>query len=477
MLMLTPLTCAESLSADADDGSISVPDSVMMDRTTSRSRQFSIYSHDQKTRAVLATAAEDLKARWQNMLHLGSDWQLPIYLFVHQENGSWTPGIRIFRGPGGHYLRLDFAVGPGFSPDGFAHDIIQLLYYELACRNGGQTSFGEPDKGSMTLFELPSWLIMGSMTHIRQTQADLPLETLQHLIGSGQLLTLEEFLEQDVTRFDAAAARVYQVYSYAFLRMLKALPQGADGLARLVRNLTREEKIDVAVLGRYFPALPQDSARLEKWWTLNLARLSSLSGFKLLTEEQTYHQLDATISQISFIDQEEKVELIYHLRAWQEIIEEKDYKARLAATLEHLYQLSSICHPLFSPLINDYCLLLQELITEKKRKLRRRAEEIDERLRRFDVIAKALMQRGDKMEDYLNWFEATQLEEFSGAFREYMEVARTPVETHELRDDPITQYMNEYEAEAGPSPPAGTSARPADLLSPLEPLSSSMEDS
>jgi len=57
--------------------------------------------------------------------------------------------------------------------------------------------------------------------------------------------------------------------------------------------------------------------------------------------------------------------------------------------------------------------------------------------------------RMDEMEDYLNWYEATQISEQSGAFAGFMQAVK-PVEAAPRRPDAISKYMDLLEREFEP---------------------------
>jgi hypothetical protein len=51
------------------------------------------------------------------------------------------------------------------------------------------------------------------------------------------------------------------------------------------------------------------------------------------------------------------------------------------------------------------------------------------------------------MEDYIDWYEATQSEGLSGSFDEYLEVSRNLAKPPAPRHDPLSRYMNLMESE------------------------------
>jgi len=60
-----------------------------------------------------------------------------------------------------------------------------------------------------------------------------------------------------------------------------------------------------------------------------------------------------------------------------------------------------------------------------------------------------LTARMSDVDDYLNWFEATQLPARSGVFADYLRAASEPQATGPRRRDPISVYLDTLEDQFG----------------------------
>jgi hypothetical protein len=61
------------------------------------------------------------------------------------------------------------------------------------------------------------------------------------------------------------------------------------------------------------------------------------------------------------------------------------------------------------------------------------------------VLRKELAARMGDIDDYLNWFEATQMESQSGAFSDYLKAANQSQVSAPRRRDPLSVYLDALE--------------------------------
>ena len=90
-------------------------------------------------------------------------------------------------------------------------------------------------------------------------------------------------------------------------------------------------------------------------------------------------------------------------------------------------------HPLLRPVIEEYRNITTQLASKPKKNLGKQIEENDK-------ILDLLLQRSSQVDDYLNWFEATQLDTLSENF---LEVTSPP--TAPKRTDPVSLHLDAIE--------------------------------
>ena len=90
-------------------------------------------------------------------------------------------------------------------------------------------------------------------------------------------------------------------------------------------------------------------------------------------------------------------------------------------------------HPLLKPVIEEYRKITSQLASKPKKN-------VDKQIDETGKILDLLLQRTGKVGDYLNWFEATQLDTLSENF---LEVTSPPEAAK--RTDPISAHLNAIE--------------------------------
>ena len=90
------------------------------------------------------------------------------------------------------------------------------------------------------------------------------------------------------------------------------------------------------------------------------------------------------------------------------------------------------------PLVQEYYDISALLAVGKRRGLRARLD-------RLKATRSALAVRMNEVDDYMNWFEATQQKTKSGAFIDYLRTAGQSGEPEARRHDPISVYLDALE--------------------------------
>ena len=94
---------------------------------------------------------------------------------------------------------------------------------------------------------------------------------------------------------DALLRRIARACALCLVQLLVEQPPGRHDLAAYVRHLPDGARDPLMALQRDFPALLVEAGGAQKWWTLNLARLSASDRYKGLTPEETDAQLAALL--------------------------------------------------------------------------------------------------------------------------------------------------------------------------------------
>ena len=102
--------------------------------------------------------------------------------------------------------------------------------------------------------------------------------------------------------------------------------------------------------------------------------------------------------------------------------------------------LSTQSHPIYRPIVQEYQ-AIATLLSKNKTHL------IARRLARIESYRQEIDEQMGNIDDYMNWFEATQLSASSGAFSDYLQGARAIAEPEPRRRDSISVYLDSIESQ------------------------------
>ena len=176
---------------------------------------------------------------------------------------------------------------------------------------------------------------------------------------------------------------------------------------------------------------------MEKNWRANIARVAQERRFALITFAATSEQLDECLRAKIAQDRERKNPLTLEetVRASRPNIDSK------AATElgQRLTLLAARAHPLLRPVVVDYQ-LTAELVARKKR------HGLAKRLAGSAALREKIVARMSEVDDFMNWYEATQAKTASGAFRNYLHAADSSKEVPRRRDA-LSVYLDALETQ------------------------------
>jgi CheY-like chemotaxis protein len=159
-----------------------------------------------------------------------------------------------------------------------------------------------------------------------------------------------------------------------------------------------------------------------------------LSGLSAEETEQKLNEL--LVLKISGAGPERK----YHLDEFPQFIRNASSKLILARFSRDLSVLATRANPICGPMVYEYARIGTLLARGKTNR-------IAERLTRLRASRKEIAAQVRKINDYMNWFEATKLLGPSGAFADYLKAAELASEPEQRRRDPITVYLDVLETQ------------------------------
>jgi hypothetical protein len=182
-----------------------------------------------------------------------------------------------------------------------------------------------------------------------------------------------------------------------------------------------------------FPQLRED---VQKKWRSTVARLSEHQTYQLLTFAESERRLDELL-QLKVSDRsrdrgQRKPASLSELARQKASPEEK---AALNEISRELLLVVPTAHPLLRPVTREYHQIITLLARGKRRG-------IAKRLSHLEVTRKELAARMSDIDDYMNWFEATQMESGSGNFTDYLKAADQSLRSAPRRRDPLSVYLD-----------------------------------
>jgi hypothetical protein len=225
---------------------------------------------------------------------------------------------------------------------------------------------------------------------------------------------------------------LYRAYSIGLVQLL--LDEGGRArLARHIANLSHASNDPVADLKARFPQLRED---LEKKWRLAVARLGGHQTYQLLTFAESERRLDELLQiKISDGSRNHEQQKTADLGELARRKASRDEKAAVNQMSQALMLLIGTAHPVLRPVAREYQQIAALLARGKRRG-------IANRLSHLDGTRKELAARLGEIDDYLNWFEATQMERESGAFNDYLKAASQSEISAPRRRDPLSVYLD-----------------------------------
>jgi hypothetical protein len=401
---------------------------ALPEHSVSPSRQFVIYGADAALRGTISELAEQTKTNLLALLRQRDEWRIAVVinLLLQQANLPDIPpaDLRVSQTGFGVKLQLDLAVGQNVDGLFIQRQVLRAILLEMIYRHEGDLA-----PGTM-LVEPPDWLVEGALA---LTPGRERVALVEALSTTDKGKSLEEFLAQRFELLDSSGRVLYRAYSVALVQLLLDENGGRARLARFIANLSHASNDPVADLKASFPQLRED---VQKKWRSTVARLSEHQTYQLLTFAESERRLDELL-QLKVSDRlrdrgQRKPASLSELARQKASPEEK---AALNEISRELLLVVPTTHPVLRPVAREYQQIITLLVRGKRRG-------IAKRLSHLEVTRKELAARMSDIDDYMNWFEATQMGSQSGNFNDYIKTANKSQVSVPRRRDPLSVYLD-----------------------------------
>ncbi len=402
-----------------------------LERSVSPSRQFIIFGGNRILRSAVSDAAERTKSKALTLLQVRDQWSVPILLNLQrpQTNVPEIPSVALdFSQTGaGLKIQLDLLVTPDAQPATLQREVLRAVLLEMSYRSLPSLPAGTP------YIAPPDWLIDGILA--LDNESPEIFDGLDSAAANPP--ALREFLTQRPGLLDSPSRALYRACASALLRILLEHDNGRAQLARYIADLPHASTDMLADLQSHFPWLGNDAGAMEKTWRENVPRVASERRFALLTFAATSEQLDECLLTKIAQDRDKKNSLTL-----DETVKTNRPNIDTATAKkldERLMLLAARSHPLLRPIVVDYQLAAESVARKRRRGLA-------ERLATNRALREKIAARMSEVDDFMNWYEATQAKTASGAFRDYLH-ATAKTDAIPRRRDAISVYLDALETQ------------------------------
>lgn len=404
-------------------------------RTDSASKQFIVFSEDVRLRQSVASFAEDVKRDVLQLLGETNLWKAPIVITLArpttQEMAEPPARLRLIETQPGFKIEITIKIGDDPAAVNLRKQILRAVLLEYAYRESGVT-------GGLAYVDPPWWVIEGLIETDHRRAVGTDSDLFRRLVETNKLPPIEHFLMEKPEEIGPTALAVDRALAMALLTLLVEQPGGRQNLARFLRHWPESNGDPAALLGKEFPTVAAHQQTLQKWWTLNLARLASADRYQALTTEETDKAL-APLLQFE-VGNKAGEKRMFAVADFDQYLKLPDSRATLAGRRLELLALSTRANALLLPVIADYQEIFAQLARGKSRGVR-------DRLAKTEEYRQLVLRRTAEIADYLNWFEASQMGVRSNAFDNYLKTASELSEQERKQKGEIGRYLDEIEQE------------------------------
>jgi hypothetical protein len=398
------------------------------EHSVSPSRQFVIYGADAQLRGAVSDLAERTKADFLALLRQRDNWNVPIVVNLQPQQANLPEippaDLRFSQTGFGLKLQVDLTISKNLDASLVKRELLRAILLEMIYRKQSHIAAGS------VFVEPPDWLIDGALALAPGSDRGPFIEALS---TAGKTESLETFLRQRPAFLDSTGRTLYSAYSFA---LVQTLIDGRNGPARLVQyigHLSNASNEPLADLKTQFPFLGGDA---EGTWQLTLSRLRNLNTYQLLAFAESERRLDELLH-VKISEANKPARLVGLDELARHKISASEKMALRGLNREFLVFVAQ-ANPVLRPIAREYQ-QIAALLTRGKRK------GIAKRLSRLEVTRKQLAARMSDIDDYMNWFEATQMKRGSGDFTDYLRAVNHSQLSAPKRHDPLSVYVDALE--------------------------------
>jgi hypothetical protein len=410
-------------------------------RSTSSSKQFTIYCEDTALRTRVAGFVEDIKAGVYANLGQAPWGKIPIVVTLESGTAATQATVQLIQTPDGPTIQVKVRIGGDPAAVHLEKHIVRAVLLDFMYRD-------RPQREAGTLYaEAPWWVVSGIIETNRRRDRGVEAGLFQRLVETNKLPPLERLLTSHAEELGPTAEAFDAACAMALIHLLIEQPDGKTRLAGLVRTWPDFYDNPVSALNRAFPNLGQGALGLQKWWTVNLASFAASERYRGLSPGDTEQRLNELLEFDVVTDKAGSREHFF-VGQFRDYIKTPGAREVLKQQHHEIVKLGAQANSVLAPVVQGYEQIFFQLARGK-------TQGIANRIHQVETYRTAVLHRKGEIADYLNWFEATQLGMRSDAFDGYLQTARSidRESTRTAASMEIARYLDFLQEEFKPIQP------------------------
>jgi hypothetical protein len=284
--------------------------------------------------------------------------------------------------------------------------------------------------------EVAPWLTTGMVERIAWRNGDADRGLYKALFKNGMMMDIEEMVAlEDPYTLDAAERTAFRVTAGAFLMAMLGQDGGTETFLDYLDRAPTHEGDDFLLFRNTFFTAALTEEGLAKQWALQLANLTQDFVTETLSPLATEKALTEILQ--GTLEDEESGARVYRLIAYRDILAlpEEQRRLLLSPMLERINLLSFRCFPSYRDLLSGYARITKQLAEGDD-------EDVEELLMILEQKRTALHQVGERLRDYLDWYQIANATSLTGEFKDYQRLKEELESKNPDHPGPLDHYLN-----------------------------------
>jgi hypothetical protein len=434
----TWLAATIAVAAQPVFGAVSPATNALV-RTVSASRQFVACAGDRLLPSALCAFAEHVKREWLRQLDVADNWRDPILLLVQPRQAGQPVTSPVSMGVFQTDEHLEYRIRCLVPPPVDETELLPAMVGALCSEWANRKQVTQPGK-AYVVPGIPLWLVEG-LAALIEARYETLLAVSRRSVAGGQPQEARDLLRAGALPGDSANRQLFRADAWIFTQGLLGLHQGPRKMRSFLSELGAQKVASNAFWRVYHDDFPNTTA-LEKWWSLELVRHTSLSVAQDLSPEDTERSLDAIL-----VTKLGPTGGRRGMPGETDLAVDDLWRYAGAPWMKHLLKLKidrigalrGVAHPLFLPVLDDY---MEALVWLQRGSVTR----FHRVLTRAEAGRAVADKQAHGITAYLDQAERIYVPEpLSNTFRGYFETLDQLQKLDRERHSPISDYLDKFD--------------------------------